>query len=342
MNMTDRLENISLLRAIAIILVVLGHATRDMYHPNAHMYSPGVTPLLEMLIKKYIYSFHIPLFFWISGYVHYYSTIEHASKRGVLESIKKKIRRLIIPYYTTSFFVLLPTIYLFGHPHGTLTVMIRSYLLGNHTDHLWFLLTLFIFFLIFIPLQKVIYRTPWVVIVTILLVLSFYRKDFHPYCRAPLYYAIFFYLGYASRKYQSFLDALRNVPLFICFLMLHVVCFYGSFNPGLSEHFLLKYLTSFCGIYYMYFLSVVAVTAAKKRYWKYIVAIDQASLVIYLFHVSVLYCILFICANVPDSSALYRVIMAFSFGLIVPYAVYRSLSNSVVFRFLFGIPNPMR
>jgi len=59
MNVTDRLNHISFLRAVAIILVVLGHATRDMNHPYSHMYSTDVIPLLEIFKQCCL-----PVFVW--------------------------------------------------------------------------------------------------------------------------------------------------------------------------------------------------------------------------------------------------------------------------------------
>ena len=91
----------------------------------------------------------------------------------------------------------------------------------------------------------------------------------------------------------------------------------------------------------MYFISAMAVNDLKRGYWQYIFAIDQASLVIYLFHVSVLYCVLFIFANVHGSIAIYRVMLAFLLGLIIPYAIYHLLSKSVILQFLFGMSTPI-
>lgn len=71
-----RFDSIDLMKAIAIILMVMGHCG-----------SP---------ITKWFYLFHMALFFMISGYLW---NERHASdKKYVWKYIKSKLKRLYIPY----------------------------------------------------------------------------------------------------------------------------------------------------------------------------------------------------------------------------------------------------
>ncbi|SFM56217.1 acyltransferase family protein [Methanolobus profundi] len=67
------------LKGFAIILVVIGHLN-DV--------SEG--------LNTYIYSFHMPLFFFISGYLFNYQKYKNNS----IQFIRKKINSLVIPYFT--------------------------------------------------------------------------------------------------------------------------------------------------------------------------------------------------------------------------------------------------
>ena len=58
MTNTREIEYISVMRGIASILVVIGH------------YLPENSPAWYETMNKFIYSFHMPLFFIISGYVY--------------------------------------------------------------------------------------------------------------------------------------------------------------------------------------------------------------------------------------------------------------------------------
>ncbi len=79
--MKKRINWIDMLKGWGMILVMLAHA-----------------PLPEEL-RKYIYSFHMPLFFFISGYLF---TINKYS--NIREFIKSKFKSLIIPYFIFSIF----------------------------------------------------------------------------------------------------------------------------------------------------------------------------------------------------------------------------------------------
>ena len=66
----ERIKSIDFCKGIAILLVVLGHATE---HTNAS--------LSYDWLYKYIYSFHMPLFMFISGFVSYKNKYNWNSKQ---------------------------------------------------------------------------------------------------------------------------------------------------------------------------------------------------------------------------------------------------------------------
>ena len=63
MENKEKINHIVLLRTLTITLVVLGPATRSSDSPAMYMYNPTNTPFVEVVLLKYIYSFHMPLFF---------------------------------------------------------------------------------------------------------------------------------------------------------------------------------------------------------------------------------------------------------------------------------------
>ena len=84
--MKKRIEWIDQVKGFAIFLVVYGHNF----------------PFLE----KYIYSFHMPLFFIIAGFFH-------PIKQNKV-SIKKRINQLIVPYFLWSFLLFIFWLFLGG------------------------------------------------------------------------------------------------------------------------------------------------------------------------------------------------------------------------------------
>lgn len=74
----QRILWIDILRGIAMFLVVYGHTSQ-----NAE-------------IKKYIYAFHMPLFFIISGFVYHCTSYP--------KYMKRKAQRLLLPYFVLILF----------------------------------------------------------------------------------------------------------------------------------------------------------------------------------------------------------------------------------------------
>lgn len=73
MSLKERDKSIDIAKGIGIYLVCLGHTTSN-----------------EMIVK-WLHSFHMPLFFFLSGIFHFQS-------KNYLEFLKKKIKSLLVPY----------------------------------------------------------------------------------------------------------------------------------------------------------------------------------------------------------------------------------------------------
>ena len=94
MEKSKKIEWINILRGFAIFLIVFGHAIG---------YSKGLTGL-----SRYLSSFYVPLFFFISGYLFQENKEEKLSLY-----IKRKARRILIPYFVFAILSLIPY-YLFA------------------------------------------------------------------------------------------------------------------------------------------------------------------------------------------------------------------------------------
>ncbi len=74
MGKLQRIKWVDLLRGLGIILVILGHINNC---PD--------------LLQRWIYSFHMPLFFFVGGIVY--------KKRGIREDIRRRFVSLMFPYF---------------------------------------------------------------------------------------------------------------------------------------------------------------------------------------------------------------------------------------------------
>lgn len=140
--MEKRFSNISFLQFIGPILVILGHSANGIPIPDVyHVFS-----------KVWIYLFHMPLFFFISGYLFSYrGALNNKSYPGFLND---KFQRLLIPYLIWNLSFIFPKIlvsnfivdevsfdpsYLFK-----LIINPRAMIWG----HTWFLAALFLLFVL--------------------------------------------------------------------------------------------------------------------------------------------------------------------------------------------------
>jgi fucose 4-O-acetylase-like acetyltransferase len=337
----NKLTHITLLKVIAITLVVLGHATRNIEAPNLHLFYPEYTSGIEVFIKKYIYSFHMPLFFWISGYVFYFT---HTKQQfSMISDFKKKVKRLIVPLYATSFLVLLPTMVLFGNLDVPIWKQVLFMLQMNANDHLWFLKVLFLIFLIVIPLSFYIKRekTSILIIITILLVLIHINITF-PINELNITskYLPYFILGSITRKSNK--EVNKNIILFtgILLFILHFTIFYFVNN---TEYFkfineYLVYITAIIGIYSYYYLATfLSKIKLPTQLWDTIQIIDKNSYSIYLFHIVFLYIVLYLYKYFEFESSLIRILTVFFLGIIIPIYIQQFLSKNRYSAFLFAI-----
>ncbi len=89
METTKRNYRIDVLKGLAVFLMVVGHCIQ--FGSGIHYFEEK--QYFYNIIFKMIYSFHMPLFMIISGYLFYYSY----SKYSINELIRNKIKRFIYP-----------------------------------------------------------------------------------------------------------------------------------------------------------------------------------------------------------------------------------------------------
>jgi fucose 4-O-acetylase-like acetyltransferase len=156
-----RIDFIDILKGMTIVLVVAGH-----FFPQNILF-PFWT-----ILHRLIYSFHMPLFMMISGYL-YKTSLTIDSITSYLRFLQKKIVRLVIPYFAISFVIIVIKIiaqnYLtLEHPVG---MDIIKYMfinpLGGYATFLWFIYVLFTIFLIF-PLANLVLKKAWIIFVVLL------------------------------------------------------------------------------------------------------------------------------------------------------------------------------
>ena len=134
-------SSINIARGMAILLVVLGHALSDIYLKE----SSG-NPWLPQFFFVLIYSFHMPLFVFLSGFCNA-GVLEQDTKGKRRQFLWKRFRRLIIPYL--SWGMLYVVLDIVGGNYTWQEFRISRYLIellkgDNANWQLWTLYTLFV------------------------------------------------------------------------------------------------------------------------------------------------------------------------------------------------------
>lgn len=142
--MTQRLESLDFIKGLAIYLVIFGHVLQEFHHFPAMSFFAN--PIYEA-----IYTFHMPLFAAISGYLFGLSS----DKYSVWQIVKSRIHSLLLPGFLWG------TILYFAFRNGFTQFSLRS-CVGNVVYGYWFLATLFACTLVALSvrLPRLFHRNP--------------------------------------------------------------------------------------------------------------------------------------------------------------------------------------
>jgi len=260
---------IDYLKGIAIFLVVWGHCIQ---------YSDTYYNFSDNKIFLFIYSFHMPLFMGISGYLFAFSS----KRKNVIEMAKTKFEQLVLPLIFWGL-ILSPLVFhkeIFSH-QGTSQVLhlIKFYLIGI-PNILWFLWVLFAISTIFSLIadkfnDKIVYH-----ILAFLVLLIF--PDVYGFIFMKFMYP-FFLLGYYYNLKPIQSEKLKSAILYGSFIIFPVLLLFfwtkedliynstmSIYKPNLNVNSLIalkRYLIGFTGI-------IFVVTIIKK-----VLFFDNAKLV---------------------------------------------------------------
>lgn len=149
----NRLIFIDNAKGIGIILMILGHISN-----------------IPDIIHGWIYSFHMPLFFFISGYL--FNKDKYPNIKGY---VILKFNRLIVPYFGMAFICYFIMVFLLGKYENAF-----KYILGilysrgtlewmPNCSPLWFLTCLFVVEIIIYNVLKSVKRDIYIIIIIIML-----------------------------------------------------------------------------------------------------------------------------------------------------------------------------
>jgi peptidoglycan/LPS O-acetylase OafA/YrhL len=307
------LNNISLLRTFAILIVVLGHSM-IVYQYNWGIYTPIIKSSFFNALKTYIDTFQMPLFIFISGYMYYYCKKECGKYNKLSKFSADKIKRLLVPYICIAFIYVLPirmmTNYSGYYGNNAFEIILKYIITGVDVGHLWYLLAIFEIFIVFYLFESVIKKIGVPVsfiIIAIANIVSFKFPNIFQ-ISSSIHYFMFFYLGYIIRKYeQAFTYEFKgknNVILIVTLFILQFLFLIGSIkmsNNNIMDTLFKNSMSLACNIsvtiFYFLVLSSISTKYKSLNNNKILKYLDSESFAIYLFHSPLVYIVLKYVAN---------------------------------------------
>ena len=334
----NRISYIDQLKGIAIFLVVLGHVIE---------HNAGRDNFLWTLI----YSFHMPLFMFVSGYLAYVTfRLERLSFFNILLYVGKKCRTLLLPFLTWG--ILIP-FFLLRNTDKSLGLYTYDYI-NIWGGGLWFFATLFvlsILFVIYKCMERLFPRMHMYMDILTLCLLGSILFLIYKYFTIPgmlgifaeglrsvISYFLFYFAGVLVGKYKWLDVFFSDRRIFSVLLFLFVVLF-SLFTYDMSSVFnqamkvVLACLAIPCMVY------IVRHIVWNKRIDDIVQCFGRESLSIYVTHNGPFAFML--CLNdvlpLSDVNNLYSIFLFFLISLFISWTaigIKKILSLSLILSFL--------
>lgn len=306
---TERIYYLDSMRAILMMLGVVLHSAQ-VFSPEQSwkIYSEYTTPIAEWMVYI-IHVFRMPAFFIISGYFAIFTL----HKYNIEKFLKVRILRIIIPLVITAITLNSLQAYVLTKT-GWIDFELISYIKeGQWVSHLWFLINLIVYFLIFsigyrffhpvykkiMQLTNMIYTKSNIFVmlsfmtlfaIALVIMISFISKFINVNgiinLNSILYYISFFIFGvllYSNKEMQrEFIEISPIITLPIIVVSLYSYTYFSQFEGKLY-----KLIYVFFDITAKYYISALCFYLFYKftnRSSKIFYFLSNASYTVYLFH----------------------------------------------------------
>ena len=324
-----RIVFIDVAKAICIVLVVIGH------------YVPDDSPSWYVALHDIIYTFHMPLFMFASGYV--YIATRKDSPYGAF--LLKKVRRLMVPYLTTSVIVITIKLLTQGGMSVDNPVTPLSYLkmfyLPEAGYFLWFIWALWWMFVL-VPL----FRTPRSRLCLFVVCLIFHYVQVglpQEFCLGQFKNMIvFFMLGVVAFEYRWLHRFVNGFSLGRSAVAIVLFVAVQSVNLSLGGGKIMTYLLPYIGIFFILEVSKLVCRYREVRKGSLMLLVSASSYIIYLFHTTFEGFAKAVFRKLPLDSGLWYIFIpealaVIACGVIVPIILFKVFRRYKVTRVLFGL-----
>ncbi|MFS2225546.1 acyltransferase family protein [Pantoea sp. B65] len=265
-------------KGIGIFLVVFGHVNRGLYSSGIY-----ISEKIYKIIDSVIYSFHMPLFFFLAGLFF----VQSIDRRGKKDFLISKVDTVMYPYVLWSLIQGGIEVLLSHYTNSKTEVGEVLSFLTQPRAQFWFLYALFmIFFVSSVIYQKKIFNKYLPLLLVVSLLINIYNDKLFGYFHFNYItkYIFFFILGVIFRKLSDRIIMYMNgVTFFIIFFIFvfSQIMFHGVHGKTYIVAGFENVEVATISIAFIVFLSVY-ISRLNFRVLRYL---GELSMVIYLMHI---------------------------------------------------------
>jgi len=375
-NTPQRLHYIDWLRVLAMLSIFFFHADRFFDHYDWHVKN-GEHNIISSIHTSFFSQWMMPLFFILSGAAVFYAL----KFRSGSSFIWGRVKRILIPLIIVGYFITSPPQMYFerlthNRFEGSFWDFIPTYFQGVdmfggnfpwHGFHLWYLVYLFVFSVILLPVFKPgknqnssmmsrlldLFEGPWrlmLLVIPLIFVNIFIDYNDFGFLRATggwdlfsyLFIFVYGYLFFCNEKILETIKRIRSTSLILAIVLSLTGLVIGfGIKPEISENTPILYLILTFIRCFRVLLWIIAIIGFGERYLnfnnKFLEYANEAVLPFYILHQFVLLLIGYWVVH-WQINALVKYIVIASVSFIAIMGLYEVIIRRFqVSRFLFGL-----
>lgn len=307
--MSKRQYNIDNLRGFITCLVVMGHVLLGF--EGLYNYT-GAEELFRSTLLRYIYSFHMPIFFALSGYFFSYEKIPNIS--DIKNFVVHKFITLMIPYFLFSIIYWCIKKMLASILLAPISIKQLLYIPIIPIEFMWYLYALF-FINCFAEILLLVVKNKYIIFLISILILFIPNCDIYIIDIIKGYF-IYFCLGHII----SIIKQTRTKITVCCIAgALDMILFFGSSQIAFISTYFYNIIVAICGSLFWSFLFLL-LSSEKKILFLY--KLGRNGMPIYLMNVIVVGGIRTVLNRMGIVGFVPNVVIGFFGATILCYVVY--------------------
>ena len=296
---------INIARGIALLCVLIGHSFPDV--------QIGIKSVGVYYVWRSMYSFHMGAFFFLSGFVNGKKLC--GVRVSLTKEVIKKIKRLLIPYFFYSFFILFlkQVMAVFANNQFELSDAWRILLGVSPHGGMWYLWTLFIVSLVCLIINRFSRNQGIFLTIGIICFLLFYiipNTVFENVFKYFIYYSIGICIQQNYEPIKRIITVKMALIISLITAVIFVLCVYFD-----GEYI----LSCLCGIWILMVLSILISMHKNNLVYKALGELGFYSYDIYLFSYFIEVGMQIIFYKIFSIPYWVLVITTFLLGAIIPY-----------------------